>query len=169
MQTPDAPTRTTRTGRSPRPAAGLAAGLVALGALSPVVAHADDFAYTGACSVTGTPTGSIDPVTRSFRARVPRVRDGARWNLGGYDYWYAISSPTAWGPHSDELLTMTRGRIDGPSPWHSPDDHTSNVAWVQERGWKGVSSAGASQLKFHAWFDIPRENDPECDVYTATF
>lgn len=149
--------------------AGVAAGLVALGPLSPVAAQAIDYAYTGACMVSGTPAGSLETVTRTFRARVPRERSANRWNLGGYDYWYEISSPTAWGPHSDEALTITRGRVDGPSPWHSPDTHTSNVAWVEERGWKGVSSVGASQLKFHAWFDIPRQNDPECDVYTAMF
>ena len=112
------------------------------------------------------------PVTRSFRARLPRSIDPNhqnRWNLSGYEYWYTVNPDIAWGPHSDEELTMTRGRISGASPWHSPDSHTSNVAWVAETGWKGQSSVGASQIAFHAWFDVPRENDPECSVTTATF
>lgn len=159
-------------GRGPaRLAAGTAAALVpVIAPIAPAApAGAQDYAYTGSCSVSVKAPGELEATTRSFRARVPRTRDGNRWNLGGYDYWYQVSPTTTWGPHSDEELTIIHGRIDGPSPWHSPDEHTSNVAWVAERGWKGVSSAGASQVKFHAWFDIPRMNDPECNVYTATF
>lgn len=152
---------------------GVAAGAAASSLLPLVVgawpAAADDYAYTGSCSVTTQPPGELELVTRTFRARVPRTRSGNRWNLGGYDYWYQVPSNSGWGPHSDEELTITHGRIDGPSPWHSPDEHTTNVAWVAERGWKGSSSVGASQIKFHAWFDIPRVNDPECNAYTATF
>ncbi len=156
-------------GRRPQPRALalLAVPLLTTVAV-PGIAHAQDYAYTGNCSESRTaPSGHS--VTRTFRARVLISPGKSSWNLGGYDYTYGIKPDENWGPHSDETVTVSHGYLKGDSPWHSPDSHTSNVSWVAERGWKAVSYAGSSEVSMHAYFDVPRENDPECTVKTATF
>ena len=162
--------------RAPHPRPGRrravgALGLVATGMLAPTAASAADYRYTSQCTVWTTAIADTK-VARSFRARLPVARDTTssnRWNISGYQYWYEIGPNGDWGPRSDERLTMAGGRINGASPWHSPDSHTSDVAWVAETGWKGQSSVGNSVIAMHAWFDVPSQNDPECDVITASF
>lgn len=171
---PPAQTPSTSGGRRPRHrrSAAIAAAPLLAPLLAPLaapgVAHAQDYAYTGSCSADGTDYAGT-AIYRSFRARLPITRDGADWDIVGYDYTYSVSRSGTWGPHSDERITITRGLVSGPSPWHSPDNHTTNVSWVQERGWKASTVAGASGATLHAWFDVPNENDPECNASTATF
>jgi hypothetical protein len=131
--------------------------------------QAQDYAYSGQCSVSSSSPGVDHQLHRTFRARYARNADGDHWAIVGYDYWYNVESPLSWGPHSDERIDVTSGLVSGPSPWHSPDDHTSNVAWVHEDGWKASTNRGHTAIKAHAWFDVPSQNDPECDAYTAAF
>ena len=158
-------------GRTRRHAAALALPLAAgavplVGASAPTPAAAD-YAYTSECRITYYVDGGA--VYRKFRARVARSASGANWSLSRYDYTYTIDPSLDWGPHSDERLDVIGGYVSGANPWHSPDNHTSNVAWVSETGWKGSTDIGTSELKFHAWFDVPSANDPECNVYTPVF
>ena len=158
-----APSRRTR-GR----AAALALPIVASAApLVAAPASATDYAYTSECRITAYSDGKA--IYRKFRARVARSQNGSNWALSRYAYTYTIDPQLNWGPHSDERVDVVRGHVSGPDPWHSPDSHTSNVAWVSETGWKGSTDIGRSQVKFHAWFDVPSTNDPECDVYTSVF
>ena len=95
----------------------------------------------------------------------------------GQAYWAFRTLPPLPGPDPaafDTLYGSNQG--EGPAryfrdfrPWHSPDNHTSNMDWVAERGWKATTWSYQGHVKFHAWFDIPSENDPECDAVTASF
>ena len=131
---------------------------------------AADFTYTNACSVYVSQSDTQPAHYRYFRARLLTTRqaDGTT-TISGYDYTYSVPVGMAWGPHSDELVTVTSGFATGASPWHSGDNHTSNVDWVAERGWKASTWSYQGSVKLHAYFDIPSRNDPECDAVTATF
>lgn len=162
VQTPPTPDRR----RIPRSVLLAAAPLVAATSL-PGVAQAQDYQYTGECSLA-TYLGD-KKVYRQFRARFLKDADGSAWAMPGYDYRYTIPTGVSWGPHSDERITYGSGHVAGPENWHSPDDHTSNAGWVAERDWKGKARKGSSVMEVHAWFDRPGSNDPECDVETARF
>lgn len=129
-----------------------------------------DFTYTNACSVLVAGQGTNPAHYRYFRARLLTTRQtNGTTTISGYDYTYTVPPEGSWGPHSDEQVTITSGYASGANPWHSPDNHTTNVDWVAERGWKASTWSYQGNVKFHAYFDIPSTNDPECDAVTATF
>ncbi len=161
------PTPAPKTRRTPSRLA--AAALLAPACLATTSPASAELTYTNACQVVVT-GGGQSLHYRYFRARLlttPQT-DGSTI-ISGYDYTYSVPVGSPWGPHSDEQVTITTGYRTGPSPWHSPDNHTSNVDWVAERGWKATTWSYQGHVKFHAWFDIPSENDPECDAVTASF
>jgi len=163
------PTRSTAGQHRQRARRGLAAALVVpvgAGIVAPVAA---DTVYSGQCT-SWEYTHDGKRVSRSFRAKFERTKQtNNQSTLSGYQYTYDIAPGLEWGPHSDEQVTITSGWVSGASPWHSPDNHTSNVPWVSETGWKVTTQTGNGLVKFHAYFDIPRQNDPECDASTTWF